>query len=112
MNDVTYLIDWDAVPERFGVSGIPIKLVNGAFLQLSRVELPSGFQNQPHSHPNEQAGVVMAGVIEYAVADTTIVCHVGDCYLIPADTPHSIRVVSEEPACLLEFFSPPRAEYQ
>ncbi|CAG0996491.1 hypothetical protein ANRL2_03615 [Anaerolineae bacterium] len=112
MKGLSFRIDWEAVPEQFGVSGLPIKLVNGEFLQLSRVELPSGFQNQAHSHPNEQAGIVLAGVIEYVIEDKTILCHVGDCYLIPAGKPHSIKVLSEASACLLEFFSPPRAEYR
>lgn len=111
MNGLSYRIDWEAVPERVGVSGLPIKLVNGECLQVSRVELPSGFENQAHRHPNEQAGIVLAGVIEYTIEDITVVCHEGDCYLIPAGKPHSIRVVSEESACLLEFFSPPREEY-
>jgi quercetin dioxygenase-like cupin family protein len=112
MSSTPYQIDWDAVPERIGVSGIPIKCVNGEFMQLSRVELPSGFENQAHSHPSEQFGIVLTGTIEYNIEGTIITCRTGDCYIIAAGKQHSVKVVSDESVHLLECFSPPRKEYQ
>lgn len=78
-----YHIDWSTVPERTGISGFPVRVVNGERLQLALIELPAGFSNAPHSHPGEQAGYVLAGTIEYIIEDVTILCRTGDSYCIP-----------------------------
>jgi quercetin dioxygenase-like cupin family protein len=106
-----YHIDWKSVPDRTGVSGIPIKLVVGQHMQMTLVELAAGFENQPHSHISEQMGYVLAGTIQYDIEGETITCHPGDGYRIPPNKRHSIKVVSDEPARYLECFSPLRPEY-
>lgn len=112
MSKHTYHVDWDDIPDRSGISGVPIKLVNGAHLQIARIPLAPGYQNPPHRHPSEQTGIVLAGAIEYDIEGTVITRHVGDSYIIPAGKLHSVRVISAEPALLFEVFSPPRAEYK
>ena len=105
-------VDWKTVPEQTGVSGIPIRLVTGEHMQMVMVKLDAGFENPPHSHASEQMGYVLAGTIQYDIEGETITCHSGDGYRIPPNRRHSVRVVSDEPARLLEFFCPPRREYQ
>lgn len=108
----TLHIDWSAVPERMGISGIPIRLVNGEHLQLMMVELPVGYANLPHRHASEQVGYVLAGTIVYDIEGARIRCRAGDSYRIPPGRAHSIEVVGEEAARLLECFSPPREAYR
>ncbi len=107
-----YHFKLDSIPDRVSVSGLPVKIVNGENLTMTLVELPAGFANQAHRHPNEQLGYVLAGEVTYDVAGEIIVCRAGEVYLIPPDVPHAIRVSAEGPARLLEVFSPPRAEYK
>lgn len=104
-------INWDAIPERISVSGLPIKIVNGDQFTMTLVELPAGFSNQPHFHPNEQFGYVLSGEVTYDIEGEMITCQTGDSYLIPPNLLHGIRVSSDGPARLLEVFCPPRTEY-
>lgn len=110
--DETYCIDWAQVPERPGISGIPIKLVAGEHMQMALFTLPVGFANTPHQHASEQMGYVLAGRIEYVIDGETIIREVGDSYRIPSNSTHAIRVLSDEPAQLLEVFSPLREDYR
>lgn len=102
----------DSLPERVSVSGLPVKIVNGEHLTMTLVELPAGFSNAAHRHPNEQLGYVLAGEVVYEVDGERIVCRAGDMYLIPPDVPHAISVSGDGPARLIDIFSPPRAEYK
>ncbi len=107
-----YDIKWNALPERLSVSGLPVKVVNGEQLTMTLVELPAGFNNQPHRHPNEQFGYVLSGEVVYDIEGEIMTCQAGDSYLIPPNISHGIRVSSAGPAQLLEVFCPPRAEYR
>jgi quercetin dioxygenase-like cupin family protein len=62
-----------------------------------------------HKHPNEQSGYVVSGKYVLTVDGTRQGIGPGDSYSIPANIEHAIEVI--EPGEVLDFFSPPRADY-
>jgi quercetin dioxygenase-like cupin family protein len=62
-----------------------------------------------HKHPNEQTGYVISGKYRILFGDYNQVIGPGTAYSIPKNTEHRIEVI--EPGEVLDFFSPPRADY-
>ena len=89
--------------------GVRIKSITGERAQMTFLLLDPGFVSQ-HSHPEEQIGYVLAGKVEIVIGEERMECGSGDGYTIPGATPHSFRVLYEQPAGLIEIFSPPKAE--
>lgn len=61
-----------------------------------------------HSHPQEQAGLVLAGEITVTIGDETRLVKTGEIYFIPAGVEHSIKV-GNQPAKVLDVFGPESA---
>jgi len=89
--------------------GVQIKSLSGEDVQLTLIRLEPGFVSE-HKHPEEQIGYVMSGNVEIAIGGEKMACGVGDGYLIPGDTIHAFRVLSNQPVELVEAFSPPKEE--
>ena len=53
---------------------------------------------------------MLAGKVEIFIGKELMECGSGDGYHIPGATPHSFRVLYEQPAELIEIFSPPKEE--
>lgn len=65
-----------------------------------------------HHDEHEQFGIVVGGHIELQIDG--IVCRLGpgEMYHVPKGIPHGGTVViGDEPAVVIDFFSPPREEY-
>ena len=90
-------------------AGVRIQSITGAHAQMTFLLLDPGFVSQ-HSHPEEQIGYVLSGSVEIAIGEERMECSRGDGYAIPGATPHTFRVLYEQPAELIELFSPPKAE--
>jgi quercetin dioxygenase-like cupin family protein len=96
----------------------PIELTPGARartpygeqIMLSYLELDEGCVVPRHSHPHEQAGMLLKGRMELTIGDESRLCEVGDLFIIPGDTPHAARPV-DGPAVVLDIFSPVREDY-
>ena len=88
------------------VSGITVKAVYAEKCSVSFLDLPAFSRIPTHHHPSEQIGVVLEGKIEYTINDETKVCEKGSAFVIPPNAPHSLVVVSEKPAKLIDFFTP------
>ena len=53
-------------------------------------EIPPGVASGWHTHPGEEVGYIVAGVVEMSIRDrATLTLHPGDGFLIPPDTPHN-----------------------
>jgi quercetin dioxygenase-like cupin family protein len=90
------------------VNGITLKAVYGEKCSVSFLEL-SPFSSIPaHHHENEQIGIVIEGELEYTIGDETRRCRNGTAFVVPPNTIHSAVVVSEQPAKLIDVFTPPR----
>ncbi|MEN6464422.1 MAG: cupin domain-containing protein [Syntrophaceae bacterium] len=62
-----------------------------------------------HRHPNEQSGYVISGRYRIQFESWDQVLEPGDTYSIPKNVEHRIEII--EPGEVLDFFSPPRADY-
>ena len=104
-------IDADQLPqlELFpkALSGIVV----GEHLMLSFLELAPGCEIPEHSHPHEQGGLVLSGELRFRIGSEERVAGPGDAFLIPPNVVHWGIVEGEEPARVLDIFSPPRQDY-
>lgn len=65
----------------------------------------------PHTHPDiEQVCYILEGRARVEVAGFTRELGPGECCFFPANEPHLLAVVSEEPVKLLVLYSPPYNE--
>ena len=90
--------------------GIHSALIAGERVMLSALEMESGGVVPEHSHPHEQAGLVIEGKLRLRIGDDERELGPGDAFLIPPHVAHS-GVVTEGPARVLDVFSPVREDY-
>jgi len=64
-----------------------------------------------HSHPHEQAGVVLEGEFDLTIGGETRRVRGGDMYIIPGGVEHRV-VTGEEKAVALDVFHPIREDYK
>jgi quercetin dioxygenase-like cupin family protein len=83
----------------------------GDKLLLSLLELAPGCVVPRHSHPHEQAGICLEGVMEFTIGDETRLVQPGEMFIIPGGVEHSVRVL-DQPVKALDIFSPVREEYK
>ena len=93
------------------VPGVRIKTTWEDQMLLSMVDLDAGAIVPNHSHPHEQAGVVLTGVIVLTIADEEQTLQPGDSYIIPGGIEHS-AIGGPDGARVLDVFSPVREEYK
>jgi len=103
-------VDWNQCPAIELGPGVRIRTPHGENIMLSLVEIDSGAVVPPHSHPHEQAGIVLEGQLELTIAGETRVLPQGSAYLIPGGALHSARAVGG-PCRALDVFSPIREDY-
>lgn len=89
--------------------GVRVKAVSGENVQMLRIRLDPGFESD-HSHPEEQIGLVLSGTVRLTIGGEERTCGEGIAYHIPAGVRHSFKVISAEPAEILDIFSPPKEE--
>lgn len=90
--------------------GIRMKtLVYGEKSLLVEFHLALGAELPLHSHPHEQSGYLVSGVMELNVAGEVRRLTPGDAWCIPGGLEHSARIV--EDAIAVEVFAPRRDEY-
>ena len=85
-------------------------IVSGEHLLLSFLEMEEGSEVPAHSHPHEQAGIVLSGKLQFKIGSEECLMEAGDAFIVPPDVVHSGTVV-EGPARVLDIFSPPREDY-
>ena len=90
------------------VNGITIKAIYGNSVSVSFLEFPAYSTIPPHAHPNEQIGIVTEGALHYTINGESRLCPAGTAFVIPPNAVHSATVVSDQPAKLIDVFTPPR----
>ena len=90
--------------------GIVAHIYSGEKIMMMVVDVAANGIVPPHSHPHEQAGIVLEGELTFIIDGETELLKEGDVYIIPGDVEHS-AVASAEPCKALDIFSPPREEY-
>ncbi len=90
--------------------GIVGALSTGQNLMLSFLEMEEGAEVAEHSHPHEQAGLVLEGALRFRIGAEEKVAGPGDAFIIPPNVVHW-GVVEKGPAKVLDIFSPVREDY-
>ena len=91
--------------------GVKLKTMWGEKILLSQVELEAESEVPLHSHPHEQAGMVIEGQFEFTIGNEKQIVKEGEFYIIPGGVEHRV-VTGDKPAKALDVFSPPREEYK
>ena len=84
-------------------------LSHGTHTMVTKMLYKQGDNVPFHKHPNEQSGYVLSGRYRIIFGDHDHLIAPGDTYSIPKNTEHRIEII--EPGEVLDFFSPPRADY-
>lgn len=85
-------------------------LIRGEKLMICRFDLDQGVEIPVHSHPHDQAGYVVSGLIRVTVDGEVLELGPGDSYCAPAGVPHSAQAL--EKTVVVDTFSPPRDDYR
>ena len=92
---------------------VATRLVWGEKLMLSYVTVQPNAPIVPmHSHPHEQMGIVLEGKVGLTIGSETREIKKGDMFLVPPGTPHGLAFTFDQPAVILDIFSPPREEFK
>jgi quercetin dioxygenase-like cupin family protein len=103
-------IDWNNVPVQTLAPGVRLRTPYGERIMLSLVELDEGAVVAPHSHPHEQAGIVLEGMLELTIDGQARTLKAGEAYIAPGNLIHSARSVGGK-CKVLDVFSPVREDY-
>ena len=100
----------DEVMPRELFPGTTIRPMWGEKMMMVIIETAEGAVVPTHSHPHEQMGRVLSGVMELTIGAEVRTLRVGDHYVIPGGVPH-LTVAIDGPIKSLDIFSPPREAY-
>ena len=106
-----YFHDPSQIERKELVPGITMRPMWGAKVMMSLIEIAPGAVLIGHSHPHEQAGLVLEGQFDFTIGGETKTLRQGDAYVIPGGVEHSL-VGSGGWSLALDIFSPPREEYK
>ena len=85
-------------------------IYTGEKLQIVEYHFPPKKVFPPHSHPeHEQMGYVVSGKMGFKIGDEEKILKPGDFYHAPVGVTHNAWTF-DEPAVLLDIFSPPRED--
>ncbi len=91
--------------------GVLTRTFWGDNVLLSLLELAPHGDVPTHSHPHEQAGVVLEGELILTIAGETRVLTPGEVFVIPGGVAHSAGT-GDIPAKVIDIFSPVREAYK
>ncbi len=103
-------IDIASVPQHEPLPGVRMRTPYGQNIMLSYLEMDEGAVVPMHSHPHEQAGMLIRGRMELTIGEETRIVEAGAMFIIPPHTPHRAVAVGG-PLLALDIFSPPREDY-
>lgn len=100
----------DRVPKELA-PGATTRTFWGDNVLLSLVEIEANSEVPRHTHPHEQAGIMLEGEMEMGIGGEVRVLKPGDMYIIPGNVEHYARC-GDKPARALDIFSPVREEFK
>ncbi|RKU11459.1 cupin domain-containing protein [Candidatus Poribacteria bacterium] len=103
-------IDAEQLPKMELFPGALSGIVAGEGLMLSFLEMAEGSEVPEHSHPHEQAGLVLSGELQFRIGSEERILKPGEAFIVPSNVVHS-GVVAKGPARVLDIFTPPREDY-
>ncbi len=103
-------IDLNQITPIKPVPGCQMRTPFGEHLMLSYLEMEPGAEVPLHSHPHEQGGILLSGVLELTIGNETRRVEAGSLFIIPPHTLHR-AFAYDGPAVILDVFSPVREDY-
>ena len=91
--------------------GITTRIFPGDQAMLSIVRIAPHSKGTPHSHPQEQWGVLLEGALVRIQGGEEVAMKAGNFWCTPGGVEHSVRT-GDEGALVLDVFAPPRDEYR
>ncbi len=98
-------------PARELAPGVFARTFWGDKLMVVLVNFDAGAVVPMHSHPHEQAGLVLEGRLAFDIGGELKELTAGDLYLIPGYVEHTATALGG-PARVLDIFHPVREEYK
>ena len=89
---------------------VTLRAAAGEHLMLSYVTLEPNAVVEAHSHPHEQAGMVVSGSARFIAGEEERVLKPGDLYIIPGGVTHKV-IALDEGCVALDVFHPVREDY-
>ena len=93
------------------VPGARTRTFWGENILLSLVEIDANSEVPAHTHPHEQAGMLIEGELEMGVDGEVKLLKPGDMYIIPGGVEHYAKC-GDVAALALDIFSPVREEFK
>jgi mannose-6-phosphate isomerase-like protein (cupin superfamily) len=84
---------------------------DGALVTFNWIDPGDGEPPPPHAHPFDQLSFVVQGTMEFDVAGERFVVGPGEVLAIPADAPHTARIIGDEVVLNVDVFAPVREDY-
>ncbi len=104
-------VNADNIPKMELFPGAQSGIVAGEGIMLSFLVMEQDSEVPEHSHPHEQAGLLLEGKLQFRIGDEEMLMAPGDAFIVPPNMVHA-GVVVEGPAKVLDIFNPPREDYQ
>jgi quercetin dioxygenase-like cupin family protein len=102
--------NWAASPVERIADGIERQIVSGDRVMICRLSFAPGVVTAVHSHPHEQMTLVECGRVRFLVAGEERIACEGDVLLFASGVEHGATIL-DEPAVLVDIFSPPREDF-
>ena len=90
--------------------GVRILTTAGKHIMMSIVEFEPRAMVEAHSHPHEQAGMLLEGELTFTIGEETQIVKPGQMWRIPGGVEHRV-VAGDQPAKALDIFHPIREDY-
>ena len=103
-------VDIKSQPAIGPAPGVQMRTPHGEKLMLSYVEIEEGAEVPLHSHPHEQAGILLEGRMLLQIGGEERELEPGDMYIIPGGCEHRAVAVGG-PIRAMDVFSPIREDY-
>lgn len=87
---------------------VEIRSIPGENMTMVFFRMKAGAEIPEHSHPHEQMGTVLKGIIDLIIGDDQKRVNEGNAYHIAPNVSH--RGIAQTDAEVLEVFSPPRED--
>src|SRR5437773_544980 len=90
--------------------GVQIQTCALEKMMISVVDMEPHAVVEEHSHPHEQVGVLLQGLVVFTIGNEVKTLQPGDLWRIPGGVKHKV-VVLDEPAKAIDIFAPIREDY-
>lgn len=107
---MSHFLQTAEIPSKEIFKGFHARLVHTGKMTIAHLRIDAGAALPEHHHPHEQVTNVLSGEWEMTVGGETQLCTAGTSVVIPSNTPHSGRALTE--CIVIDVFQPEREDYK